>query len=770
MPEKSGFCTIVRKRILIEGVVQGVGFRPFVYRIAMECRVSGWVLNDGRGVSIEAEGAAGAVERFIGALREEAPPLASISSFEVVDLPVRKDSGFQIRESLPGESRVAQISPDTDVCPDCLRELFSPQDRRFRYPFINCTNCGPRYSIVTGIPYDRPKTTMSSFVMCPPCRDEYENPASRRFHAQPNACPDCGPSLQLYDAQGQPVERDDLIATVAGFLKQGKIVAIKGLGGYHLAVNATDDEAVAELRKRKARDEKPFALMASDVEKVASFAEVSAAEKSLLESVERPIVLLHQKKKHGLSPLIAPRNRFFGVMLPYTPLHYLLLQENFQALVMTSGNLSEEPIAFEDGDARQRLSDIADYFLVHNRDIHTRTDDSIIRVMSGRPLVLRRSRGYVPRSVFLPRSQTSVLAVGAELKNTVCFTKGDQAILSHHIGDLKNQEVFSSFEKTIGHLGGILETKPEVIAYDMHPDYYSAVYAADAEYGVKIPVQHHHAHLASCLAENNVEEEAIGVIFDGTGYGTDGHIWGGEFLTGNAESFERAGHFAYLPMPGGDAATQEPYRMALSYLYRAFGKNIPVLPFLDGVPGSTIRLLQQMMDKGVNSPMTSSCGRLFDAVGALVGLRQKVSYEGQAALELEMAISVETEDGSYPFSLVEEDGMMIFEPSTLIRAIVEEVQSQEDAGRISARFHNTLALMVLEACKRIRERTGLAVAALSGGVFQNLYLTEKTLAALEEGGFRVLTHSVVPPNDGGLALGQAVIAGRQVARLKPEDC
>jgi len=754
----------IRKRILIEGVVQGVGFRPFVYRIAKEHQIKGWVLNDGRGVAVEAEGKAGAVDGFVLALKENIPPLASISRFKVLDIPSRGDADFQIRESLAGESRVAQISPDTDVCPDCLRELFCPQDRRFHYPFINCTNCGPRYSIVTGIPYDRPKTTMASFVMCPPCREEYDNPASRRFHAQPNACPDCGPSLQLFDAQGQAVESDDLVAATVKCLQQGKIVAIKGLGGYHLAVNAVDDEAVAELRRRKARDEKPFALMASSSEKVSLFAELGAGERSLIESVERPIVLLRQKKGHALSPRIAPRNRFFGVMLPYTPLHYLLLEKDFPALVMTSGNLSEEPVAFEDGDARQRLSGIADYFLVHNREIHTRTDDSIIRVMSGRPLVLRRSRGYVPRSVFLPRTQMPVLAVGAELKNTVCFTKGDQAILSHHIGDLKNQEVFGSFEKTIEHLGGILDIDPEVMAFDMHPDYYSSVYAADAEKRVKIPVQHHHAHLASCLAENGVEDQAIGVIFDGIGYGSDGHIWGGEFLTGNAQAFERAGHFSYVPMPGGDAATKEPYRMALSYLYRAFGENIPPLPFLKGMPESTVRLLKQMIDKGINAPLTSSCGRLFDAVAALVGLRQKVSYEGQAALELEMAIADESEKGSYPFSLIEEQGLLIFEPSTLIRAIAAEVLSGAEAGRVSARFHNTLAHMILESCKRIRERTGLTTVALSGGVFQNLYLTEKTVEVLEGGGFRVLTHSLVPPNDGGLALGQAVIAGWQVSR------
>ncbi len=760
---------VTRKRILIEGVVQGVGFRPFVYRIAMEHQINGWVLNDGRGVMVEAEGAEKAVEEFVLTIKEQLPPLASISRIEVSELPPHGDVGFQIRESLVGDSRVAQISPDTNVCPDCLQELFSLGDRRLRYPFINCTNCGPRYSIVTGIPYDRPKTTMAPFVMCPACQREYDDPISRRFHAQPNACPDCGPSLRLFDCRGELVESGDPLEKAVAFLRQGKIVAIKGLGGYHLAVSAADDEAVAEMRRRKARDEKPFALMASDLEKVALFAEISEGERSLLESVERPIVLLHQKKGHILSPRIAPRNRYFGVMLPYTPIHYLLLEKDFPALVMTSGNLSEEPIAFDDEDARERLSGIADYFLVHNREIHTRTDDSIIRVMSGRPLVLRRSRGYVPRSVFLPCSQVPVLAVGAELKNTVCFTKGDQAILSHHIGDLKNQEVYESFEKTIDHLQKILEIEPQVIAFDTHPDYFSSVYAAGTEKKFKIPVQHHHAHLASCLAENGVEDEAIGVIFDGTGYGTDGHIWGGEFLTGNADGFQRVGYFSYIPMPGGDAATREPFRMALSYLYRAFGDDIPSLPFLDSVPANTVRLLLQMIDKGINSPLTSSCGRLFDAVAALIGLRDRVTYEGQAALELEMAICDESEDGSYPFSLIEEEGMLMFDSSTLIRAIVKEIEAEEDVGRISARFHNTLALMILESCKRIRERTGFETVALSGGVFQNLYLTEKTVAVLEKGNFRVLTHSVVPPNDGGLALGQAVIAGRQVERMRAEN-
>jgi hydrogenase maturation protein HypF len=750
-----------RKRVSIEGIVQGVGFRPFVYQAARKWGVSGWVRNDSRGVTVEAEGPLHRLAGFLWTLRDDVPPLASVSRFKMADLPVTGETGFVIRESEGEAAKTAQIAPDSYVCPDCLGELFDPADRRYRYPFINCTNCGPRYSIVTAIPYDRRHTTMVDFPMCPACRAEYEDPASRRFHAQPNACPECGPRLTLLDGQGLPLAVEDPVAAAVGLLRQGRIVAVKGLGGYHLAVDAANDAAVRELRRRKNRDEKPFALMSYSSPDVLHYAEADECELRLLGGVERPIVLLRQKAGHPLSPAVAPRNRWFGVMLPYTPLHYLLLKDSFPALVMTSGNLSDEPIAFQDGEAVDRLAGIADAFLVHDRRIETRADDSIARVMAGKALLLRRSRGYVPRGVFLPQEQPSVLAAGAELKNAVCLTRGDRAFLSQHIGDLKNAEACASFERTIGHLQRILELRPQIVAHDLHPDYHSTRYAEGLAGIRKVAVQHHHAHLASCLAEHGVEGEAIGVIFDGIGYGDDGSIWGGEFLVGDFCGFRRVGHFAYLPMPGGDAATREPYRMALSCLHHAYGSVLPDLPVVAAIPETERRLLLQMLEKGVNSPLTSSCGRLFDAVAALCGLRDRISYEGQAALELEMAIEAEEEAGYYPYDIEHAAEGYIFQPAATIRAIVDDLQGGVPVSAVSARFHNTLAYLVAETCLLVRADTALTRVALSGGVFQNRYLTEKCVAILKRGGFEVLTHSLVPPNDGGLALGQAVIAGRQ---------
>ncbi len=753
---------VQRKRVEIEGIVQGVGFRPFVYQTARRLEIVGWVLNDSRGVLIEAEGPAANLAAFVRALQDDKPPLASISRFEVSERVPAGEREFVIRASRGAPEKTAQISPDTFVCGDCLRELFDPADRRYRYPFLNCTNCGPRFTIVAAIPYDRPNTTMADFPLCPACRAEYDDPASRRFHAQPNACPECGPQLTLVGRDGRRLAGDDPLAQTIALLRQGKVVAIKGLGGYHLAVDAGNDAAVAELRRRKSRDEKPFALMSFGLEQVRAYAEIGAQEEALLTSVARPIVLLRRRENSGISPLVAPRNRFFGVMLPYTPLHYLLLRDAFAALVMTSANISEEPIVFEDGEALQRLSGIADAYLAHDRRIHIRTDDSIARVMAGRPVVMRRSRGYVPRGVFLPQAQRSVLAVGAELKSTICLTQDNRAFLSQHIGDLKNLETLQSLERTVRHLQGILQLTPAVIAHDLHPDYLSTRYAEEQGDIPRIAVQHHHAHLASCLAENGRDEQAIGVIFDGIGYGSDGRIWGGEFLVGDFSGFRRAGHFAYLPLPGGDAATREPWRMAVSALVHAFGDELPDLPFLHEIAPSDLRLLRQMIAKGINSPLTSSCGRLFDAVAAIAGLRQRVNYEGQAALELEQAIDESGKDSAYPFELRAEGELFVFDPASLIRALAADIRRGLPMGAISRKFHNAICAMIHAACRQVRRTTGLSLVALSGGVFQNRYLIETTLPLLERDAFTVLTHSQVPPNDGGLALGQAVIAGRQV--------
>lgn len=749
-----------RQKIIIEGIVQGVGFRPFIYQLAVRFGLAGSVCNDSRGVIVEVEGEAGVLSRFVAAIRNEKPPLSVIDSVVTQILPTQKTAGFKILQNALDETRRAQISPDTFVCDDCLHELFDAADRRYRYPFINCTNCGPRYTIVTGIPYDRALTTMADFPLCADCRAEYDDPASRRFHAQPNACPACGPQLQMLDADGQAVAVDNPVFEAICRLKYGQILAIKGLGGYHLAVDAGNQTAVLELRRRKQRDEKPFALMARDLAAVRRLAYVGENEARLLQGVERPIVLLQKQQDFRLAAGIAPANRYLGVMLPYTPLHYLLLQNDFEALVMTSANLSDEPIAFEDGDARRRLAGVADGFLSHNRRIHTRTEDSIARVMADRPLLLRRSRGFVPRGIALPGDSCPILAVGAELKNTVCLTRGDRAFLSQHIGDLKNIKVYDSFRQAINHLKSLLEVHPERVAHDLHPDYYSTRYALEESGLPTVAVQHHHAHLASCLAEHGVEAPAIGVVFDGIGYGTDGHFWGGEFLVGDLRSCERAGHFRYQAMPGGDLATREPWRMALSYLQTAYAEIPADSPAFKGIRSADLRLVTQAASKGINAPLSSSCGRLFDAVAAMLGLRQRITYEGQAALELEMCAAPHAHQ-LLPYELVNEDGLIIFDPSPLVRCLFKKQQQGVAPAILAGQFHASLAAMTLEVCEELRLRTALNRVVLTGGVFQNCLLTEMALQRLADSGFEVLTHSLVPPNDGGLALGQAIVAARR---------
>jgi hydrogenase maturation protein HypF len=660
--------------------VQGVGFRPFIYRLANNYRLTGWVMNTPSGVALEVQGPKEDVDDFRGAIPKQAPPLAVISSLRVEETATVEESGFVIRESGGGGGEV-QIAPDCDVCPDCLAELFDPNDRRYRYPFINCTNCGPRYTIIKGVPYDRAFTTMAVFPMCDDCRAEYEDPAHRRFHAQPNACPVCGPALTLLDCRGKEFGGEPL-DTAIRLLKEGEILALKGLGGYHLAVDACNDEAVQELRRRKKRDEKPFAVMSPDLAAIAEYAVFDETEKKLLSGPERPIVLLRKREENRIAGLVAPTNGYFGVMLPYTPLHHLLLRGNFTALVMTSGNLSDEPISYTDDEALERLGDIADFFLTHNREIHTRTDDSVIRVFRGNPIFMRRSRGYVPRAITLPEIRKNVLAVGAELKGTVCLTRGNRAFLSQHIGDLQNAATLRSMGETVSHLERILKIEPEVVAYDLHPDYLSTSYALDVNGLPKIGVQHHHAHLASCMAENGLEGETIGVVFDGTGYGPDGTIWGGEFMVGGYGGFERKGHFRTLPLPGGDAAVREPYRMALSYLYAVFGDQLFDLPLscVTRVPAGERKLFLKMLERRLNSPLTSSCGRLFDAVAALIGLRGKVSYEGQAAIELEALAETAGCDGAYPYDIAVSKGNYVSDFSPMIRSVVRDM----DSGRPGA--------------------------------------------------------------------------------------
>jgi len=747
-------------RTRIKGIVQGVGFRPFVYNLARTNGLKGFVSNTSEGVYIEVEGPPEFLDAFHRAIVDEKPPLAHITSVDSVEQPLKAYADFTIHKSETQEHRKALISPDVCVCDDCLRELFDPKDRRYGYPFINCTNCGPRYTIIMDIPYDRPSTAMKAFKMCPPCEAEYHDPADRRFHAQPNACWDCGPVVRLWDQGGREMRVPDPIEATRDLLKKGKIVAVKGLGGFHLAVDATNNKAVKRLRQRKHREEKPLALMSLSLEHIKRFARVTQAEASLLCSIQRPIVILEKKLNPYIAEDVSPRNRNYGVMLPYTPLHYLLLRgDDLLALVMTSGNISEEPIAIDNQEAFERLGGIADYFLNHNRDIYLRSDDSIGRVIDGVARQIRRSRGYVPIPTFLEGSLESILACGAEWKDTICLTREKQAFLSQHIGDLENLETLNFFEMTIAHLKRILEIEPKIIAYDLHPDYLSTQHALKQSSMIQIGIQHHHAHIVSAMAEYGLAGPVIGIALDGTGYGTDGQIWGGEVLVVEPHRFDRVGHFAYLALPGGAAAIKKPWRMAVSALYEAFGDAFLDMDFafLKDIPRDQVNVLIRMIRQGVNSPLTSSCGRLFDAVAAIAGVRNDVAYEGQAAVELEAAAEADTQR-VYPFEIREKDGVQQFLIGPMIRSVVKDVQEGCSTGLVSATFHNTLVALFVEVCRRVGASRKLRQVALSGGCFQNARLLLELTQALEGQGFEVYSQAVVPSNDGGVALGQAVAA------------
>jgi hydrogenase maturation protein HypF len=920
----------VRKAIDVTGIVQGVGFRPYVYRLAFARHLAGFITNTAAGVSIEVEGPADAVDDFICKLPAEAPPLARITQMAAHDIPARADGDFRILPSRPGENRRVLISPDVAICDDCLRELFDRSDRRFHYPFINCTNCGPRYTIVRDIPYDRARTSMAVFPMCADCQREYDHPLNRRFHAQPNACWKCGPQVELWDGEGKPVESADPVAEAAARLQAGYVVAVKGLGGFHLAVDATNSAAVRRLREGKRRVEKPFAIMASSLDAVRNFCQLDDASRALLSSPERPIVLLRRKsvspiravqisESHSsaqrgsaapacgkppafrpmlnrsssstpagrpslpdgaeevgrdarlserqslsarqtaepqliadsiegyldepaisIAELVAPFNREYGVFLPYTPLHYLLFAAGrFQALVMTSGNISEEPIAIDNAEAVARLHGIADFFLVHNRDVLLRCDDSVVRVSSvaqapafevcgaslsanaeevhqkarrsqrrslsasqaaelrtgwsraepqvvvnridrnlGKPghrqvvQLIRRSRGYVPVPVFLNEDLPPILAVGGELKNTVCLTKGRHAFLSQHIGDLENLESYSFFETTISSFKRILEVEPQLLAYDLHPDYFSTRWALGQTGLERVGVQHHHAHIASCMAENHLDGKVIGIALDGTGYGTDGAVWGGEVLLATYADFERSAHLDYVPMPGGAAAITEPWRMAVSYLHKHFGEafldlDIPFVRELDvGAHRNAplrrqVAVLVRMAERGVNAPLTSSCGRLYDAVSALAGIRKRVNYEAQAAIELEAAIAGDGEGAGYPFELRPDGSGWVIDTRPLFAALVDDLKRSAPVGTVSRRFHEGFADVLARAAELIHAKTGLQNVCLSGGSFQNVFLLEYLKRKLEADGLNVFTHSEVPCGDGGLSMGQALVAAHR---------
>ena len=772
------------KRIHITGVVQGVGFRPFVYSLATRYGLPGWVCNTSAGVDIEVDGSRDVLDRFVAALANEAPPLAKIDSVEVADIAGNGFTAFEIRHSIARPDDFMPISPDIALCDDCRRELLDPADRRYLYPFINCTNCGPRFTIIKDIPYDRPFTSMADFVLCEDCAKEYADPLNRRFHAQPVACPKCGPKVWVKsnldaDERGLPLIKKQIsenqrksasefsIAEIRQLLAEGEIIAIKGLGGFHLACDATNDAAVKTLRERKGRVDKPFALMAANVNAIETFCEVTPAERKLLESKEKPIVLLRRKADSVISAHVAPGQSTLGVMLPYTPLHELLFQPSSLSphpLVMTSGNFREEPIATGNDEALARLSNLADAFLLHDRDIHVRCDDSVVRVFEGQELPIRRSRGYAPYPVKLPFDVPPILAAGGELKNTFCVTRDNYAFLSHHIGDLENCETLKSFEDGVAHFERLFRIKPEVVAYDLHPNHLATRYAIERaeKQGLRaIGVQHHHAHIAACMAEHGLsgKRPVIGVAFDGTGYGTDGAIWGGEFLVADYRGFERAAQLDYVPLPGGDAATKNVHRIALSYLQQAgieWTDDLAPVSHALRTPqhADSLNILAHQIQSRVNSPLTSSMGRLFDAVASICDVRQTVNYEGQAAIEFE-AMADASEQGAYEFVTNNEYRVSAAE---VMRAVVADVRSGVGTPVISARFHNGLALMVRSVCELIRDQRGLNEVALSGGVWQNVTLLSKTLAQLHEAGFTVYVHRLVPPNDGGIALGQAVIA------------
>jgi hydrogenase maturation protein HypF len=844
----------IRRQIDVSGIVQGVGFRPYIYRLATENKLAGTIRNTSSGVTIEVQGPQEAVEDFIARLPREAPPLARITQVATTELPCNGDLEFRIIASHAEETVRTLISPDVATCADCLREMLDPKDRRYRYPFTNCTNCGPRFTIVHDIPYDRPGTSMAKFYMCAACQSEYDNPLDRRFHAQPNACWDCGPQLELWNNAGQKLATHDPVAVIIAALQDGQIVAIKGLGGFHLAADATSTAAVALLRERKRRIEKPFAIMVPNTDAARDFCEFTEAEAASLKSIQRPIVLLRRRSDYSHTQVaadVAPGNNYLGVFLPYTPLHHLVFAEGkFKALVMTSGNLSEEPIAIANDEAFERLSGLADFLLMHNRDILLRCDDSVVRVLSANsvqplrassskafnrgdrkdraeitektnsvePIIqqLRRSRGFVPVPVFLREEVASILAVGGELKNTICLTKGKHAFLSQHVGDLENLESYRFFQEAIEHLQKVLEIRPEVIAYDLHPDYFSTRWALQKTSMPLVRVQHHHAHIASCMAENHLEGKVIGFALDGTGFGIDGNIWGGEVLIAGYGGFERSAHFEYIPMPGGAAAIHEPWRMAVSYLAHHFGSEFRKLnlPFLEGIPASKLDVLLQALERRINSPLTSSCGRLFDAVAAIAGIRNHVSYEAQAAIELEMLITTGNpySDDAYKFGLLSDNrdsesqdsgpsgsvntgterrenaahgasrgnsdecgqapagrrnaesrtsDSAIISTRPMLDALIEDVARKRPRSEISLKFHNGLVNVFMDVAETLRDRTSLSRVCLSGGTFNNLYLTTRLVSHLCSAGFEVFTQNEVPAGDGGLSLGQAMVAAHQ---------
>ena len=758
---------IKRARYLFTGIVQGVGFRPFIYRLAVRQGLAGFVQNRPDGVLVEVEGTPPAIDSFFSSVSRELPPLANITGVASSEIAVTGDTEFKIIISNNEGQGDVHIAPDSAVCADCLKELFDPACRRFRYPFINCTNCGPRLTIINDIPYDRVHTSMACFLLCPQCRTEYENPGNRRFHAEPNACPVCGPQLELRDADGETIPCEDPVERAIELIAAGNVLAIKGLGGFHLCVDATSDEAVKKLRSRKYREEKPLAIMVRDIEQARLIAEINDEEKALLSSVQRPIVLLKKKKNDRISTFVAPFVSSLGIMLPYAPLHYLLLENKLLALVMTSANQVDEPICISNREAQNRLKGIADYFLVHNRDILVRCDDSIAFVTGGKPQLLRRSRGYAPRPLILKESFPAVLALGPQLKTTQCILKDNFAFLSPHIGDMETPQARDFFHESVALMKRITQSDPQIIACDYHPAYYSTRVAQELKEVRIVHVQHHHAHIVSCMAENQIDGDVIGLAMDGTGFGLDGNAWGGEFLIANLTQFQRFGHLQYFVLPGGQKAIHEPWRIGVSLLRQAYGKSWPeIASRLKLTPDQTnFELLDKIIETRLNSPISSGMGRLFDGVAAIMGLRRRVSFEGQAAMELEA--KAKSAGVVLPFEILRNpDESYILDVSAAIRAIVENMFSGKSIEEIASAFHSTLAAAFAAMSFEMRKLTGNNRVALSGGCFQNRVILEGTVAELKKNSFDVYYHSQIPANDGGVSLGQAVIAGSIIKKEK----
>jgi hydrogenase maturation protein HypF len=756
----------IRYKLTIYGIVQGVGFRPFIHKLVKKYNLYGWICNSNQGVEMEIEGEESDGRKFLKELKNHLPPLALIDDIRIERLSPIGYSKFVIKKSKSNHRHpVILMPPDISICEDCITELNDPSNRRYHYPFINCTNCGPRFTIIEDMPYDRDKTTMKNFVMCTDCYNEYHDLENRRYHAQPNACPVCGPQVSLYTGN-QKVVTQDPIQEAQKRLRGGEVGVIKGLGGFHLSCDAQNKEAVSRIREIKKRDQKPFALMAESISKITNFCYVSELARKYLESKEKPIVLLKKKRSCHLSPDIAPGNAYLGFMLPYTPLHILLLQKSSLVLVMTSANFSDEPIIIQNEEAFQKLVQQVDFLLLHNRQIYNRCDDSVLKITAHHSIFIRRSRGYAPFPIVLPEETESILALGPEEKNTVCLTRDRYAFPSQHLGDLKNRDSFQAYQEAIKRLIRVFQFKPKVIACDLHPDYLSTHYAEELSQQFRVPllkIQHHHAHIASCTAENHISEKVIGVALDGTGFGLDGAIWGGEFLVVSPKDCLRVGHLKYIAMPGGEQAIHQPWRMAFSYLYPLFGQEADSIHSIlgEGREKKEFQLLKQMIDKRINSPLTSSCGRLFDAVASLIGLRDEVDFEGQAAMELEALCQTKYKD-NYNYKITREITGLVVDTGEMFLQIINDLERKIPLPRIATQFHNTVADIILSLCVKIKKEFNINYVALSGGVFQNSFLLTQTMKKLKKENFKVLIHKKLPPNDACIALGQAVVVNARI--------